>query len=128
MSEQHNGKIAFVNPIKGFGFITPSVTGKPNIFFSFGQLQGNAARLPYKGESVIYEVGTSKRGPIALSVYNLEDPWACQDYAVSQAIRKSFEERKQAAIEGRKAFTEALIERNRQWHAARTPSSKDVLS
>ena len=55
---QFNGTIKYVNPAKGFGFITPSVSGKPDVFFSFDQLRGNAARLPQKGEIVVYEEGT----------------------------------------------------------------------
>jgi cold shock CspA family protein len=116
---QFNGTIKYVNPVKGFGFIRPTISGRPDVFFSFDQMRGNAARLPQKGEKVVYEEGTGKRGPIALTVYNLADPMACEDYARDLETTKRLEAAKQAAQAGRKVFTAALIERNRQWHAAR---------
>lgn len=119
MIQQSNGTIKYVNSEKRFGFIAPSVSGKPDIFFSFDQLRGNAARIPVKGEKVVYEEGTGKRGPIATTLYNLSDPLACEDYTNDLETAKRLETSKQSAHEGRKAFTADLIERNRQWHAAR---------
>lgn len=124
MSEQFNGSIKYVNPVKRFGFITPLVSGKPDIFFSFDQLRGHAARAPRIGEKVVYEVGSSKRGPVCTTVYNMADPLAVEDYQADIAIAKSLNDHWQAAHEGRKAFTAALYERNRQWRAAHAPSAK----
>lgn len=123
MTQPLNGTIKYVSP-KGFGFIAPSVISAPNVFFSFDVLRGNAARLPQIGEKVLYEEGTSKRGPCALVVYNLSDPMALEDHASAEAVRKGFEERKAAAAAARKAFTEALYAKNKAWRAARNPSAE----
>lgn len=119
MSNQFNGTIKYVNPSKGFGFITPSVKGKPDVFFSFDQMRGNAARLPLVGEKVIYEEGSAPRGPIATTLYNMADPLACEDHQRDLETTKRFAARKASASEGQKQFMADLIERNRQWHAAR---------
>jgi cold shock CspA family protein len=128
MNAQFNGSIKYVNPLKRFGFITPTVKGAPDIYFSFEQLRGHASRPPRIGEKVVYEVGSSRRGPVCTTVYNMADPLAVEDYQADIEVAKSLENHWKAAHEGRKAFTAALYERNRQWHAARTPSAKEDAS
>lgn len=128
MHEQFNGAIKYVNPSKRFGFITPSVSGKPDIFFSFDQLRGNAARLPQRGEKVVYEEGSSKRGPVCTTVYNMADPLACEDYLADLETAQRLAAAKQLAMEGQKAFLADLIERNKAWHEARTPSPHKAAS
>jgi cold shock CspA family protein len=124
MAQQFNGTIKYVNPSKGFGFIKCDTWGRPDVFFSFDQLRGNAARLPQPGEKVIYEEGSAPRGPVATTVYNMADPWACEDFAADCETGRRLAEAKQLAGEGQKKFMADLIERNRQWHAARMPSAK----
>jgi cold shock CspA family protein len=118
---QKNGTIKYANSEKRYGFITPAIAGC-DIYFSFDQLRGSAARSPIKGEAVIYEEGMGKRGPVATTVYNLADPLAVEDHTADQETAQRLAVHKQAANEGRKAFTAALLERNKQWHAARMPS------
>lgn len=117
--DQSRGTIKYVNPAKDFGFITPATAGQPDVFFSFGQMRGNAARLPNKGESVIYEAEIGKRGPVACIVYNLADPLAVEDLQMDQDAAQRMALAKQTAQAAQKAFTADLIERNRQWRAAR---------
>lgn len=127
MAEQFNGSIKYVSPSKRFGFITPAVSGKPDIFFSFDQLRGHASRPPRIGEKVVYEEGSSKRGPICTTVYNMADPLACEDYLADLQTAQRLAAAKQLAMEGQKAFLANLIERNKAWHAARMPSpNKDA--
>lgn len=129
MIEQFNGSIKYVDPFKRYGFITPSCAGAPDIFFSFDQLRGHASRIPRIGEKVIFEKGMSRRGPVCLTVYNMADPLAEEDYERDIETAKRLEAHKLAAQAGQKAFREALYERNRQWRAAHTPSAhKDVSS
>lgn len=130
MAEQFNGSIKYVNPSKRFGFIAPAVSGKPDIFFSFEQLRGNAARSPRRGEKVVYEEGSSARGPICTTVYNMADPLSCEDYLSDLKTAKRFEAQKQAAQQGRKEFTQSLYERNRQWRerAAAQAAAKKAQS
>lgn len=117
-----NGTVKYVNPAKFFGFITPDVKGQPDLYFAFEQLSGDAARLPIKGDAVLYEQGIGKRGPVATSVYNMADPVAVENYECDQETVKRLQAAKQAAQEGQAEFRKALYERNRQWRAAQTPS------
>lgn len=126
--DQFNGSIKYVNPLKRFGFIAPSVSGKPDIFFSFDRLRGRASRVPRIGEKAVYEAGSCASGPICTTVYVLADPLAVEDYQNDLETSKRLDAMRQTAHEGRKAFTAALYERNRQWHAARTPSPKEDAS
>jgi cold shock CspA family protein len=119
MTAHLNGAIKYVNPSKGFGFIAPSVKGKPDVFFSFDQMRGNAARTPQKGETVVYEEGMGKRGPIATNLYVMADPMAVEDHKNDLQTAQRMADHWKQAHQERKAFTAALIERNRQWHAAR---------
>lgn len=115
MSQQLNGTIKYVDSQKGFGFITPAIKGTPDVFFSFDQLRGNAARIPVKGEKVIYEEGIGKRGPIATTLYNMADPLAVEDLKADTETAQRLEVQRQQAHAGRKEFTLSLYERNRQW-------------
>lgn len=124
---QLNGTIKYVNPEKGFGFISPAVKGTPDVFFSFDQLRGNAARLPQRGEKVVYEEGVGKRGPVATTLYNMADPLAVEDYNADLETMKRLEAQKQATHQARKEFTLSLYEKNRQWReqaAARAAAKK----
>jgi cold shock CspA family protein len=115
VAQQSNGSIKYVNPAKRFGFIAPSIAGKPDVFFSFDQMRGNAARLPQRGEKIVYEEGIGKRGPVATTLYNLSDPLACEDYQADIETSKRLQATQQNAHEGRKAFTLSLYEKNRLW-------------
>lgn len=131
MSAQHrNGTIKYVNPAKGYGFITPSIKGTPDVFFSFDQMRGNAARTPIKGESVVYEEGIGKRGPVATTLYVLADALAAEDLARDTEAAERYEAQKQATQQARKEFTLSLYERNRQWRerAAASAAAKKALS
>lgn len=128
MEDQHNGSIKYVNPLKRFGFIAPNVSGKPDIFFSFDQLRGRASRVPRIGEKAVYEAGIGASGPVCTTVYNMADPLACEDYLADLQTAQRLAAAKQLAMEGQKAFLADLIERNKAWHAARTPSPKGDAS
>jgi cold shock CspA family protein len=127
--QQFKGVIKYVDASKRFGFITPSIKGRPDVFFSFDQMRGNAARTPIKGESVVYEEGIGKRGPIATTLYNMADPLAAEEHIADLETAQRLAAAKQLAMEGQKAFLADLIERNKAWHAARMPSLyKDASS
>lgn len=117
--DQSHGTIKYANPAKSFGFITPADSNQPDVYFSFGQMRGNAARLPIKGEKVVYEAEAGKRGPVAQVVYNLADPLALEDLQMDQDAAQRMALAKQTAQAAQKAFREALFEKNRQWREAR---------
>jgi cold shock CspA family protein len=115
MTQQRNGTVKFVDSSRQFGFIKPDLKGAPDVFFSFDQMRGNAARIPAKGEKVIYEEGIGKRGPIATTLYNLSDPLAVEDHKADLETAQRLAAQAQAAHAARKEFTLSLYERNRQW-------------
>lgn len=119
MKDQLHGTIKYVNVSQGYGFITPAIAGTPDVCFFFDQLRGNAARMPQKGEKVIYEEGVGKRGPIATTVYNLADPLACEDHQADiETAERLQSARRKAAMDQLEAKAR-LIARNAAWHAAR---------
>jgi cold shock protein len=119
MKPQRNGSIKYVNTVKGFGFITPDITGTPDVCFFFDQLRGNAARVPLKGERVVYEEGIGKKGPIATTVYVLADEQACQEYQADLEAHERFAAQRRKAALDQIESTARLIARNAAWHAAR---------
>lgn len=119
---QLNGAIKYANAEKRFGFITPD-SDQPAVYFAFDQLRGSATRTPRTGEPVVYEVGTGARGPIATTVYNMADPLACEDYEADQDTAARLQATRQAAQSAQATFKAQLIEKNRQWHAARNGSA-----
>ncbi len=118
MKPQRNGTVKFVNTEKAFGFITPDIKG-PDVCFFFDQLRGNAARMPIKGERVVYEEGVGKKGPIATTVYVLADEQACNEYQDDLEAHERFALARRKAALDQIESTARLIEKNRQWHAAR---------
>lgn len=120
MKDQLQGSIKYINVSQGYGFITPAISGQPDVCFFFDQLRGNAARMPLKGEKVIYEEGMGKRGPIATTVYNLADEQACKEYQSDLEAHERFASSKRKAALEQIESTARLIEKNRQWHAARS--------
>lgn len=62
------GKIKFFNESKGFGFITPEVSGK-DIFVHVTGLSGGVKLK--ENDQVIFEVEQGKKGPTAINVQKL---------------------------------------------------------
>ena len=57
------GRITFLNEIKGYGFINESGTGQ-SVFVHVNDFKDDLK----KGDSVIFEIGKGQRGPSALNV------------------------------------------------------------
>lgn len=58
-----SGTVKFFNVSKGFGFITPD--SGADLFFHVSEVQGDQ---PKDGDKVQFEVGSGKKGPVAMKV------------------------------------------------------------
>ena len=58
-----SGTVKFFNVSKGFGFITPD--SGADLFFHVSEVQGDQ---PKDGDKVQFEVGSGKKGPVAMEV------------------------------------------------------------
>ena len=59
----NKGTVKFFNSEKGFGFISPKEGD--DIFFHVTELQSGTAD---KGDTVEYEVGEGRKGPMAINI------------------------------------------------------------
>ena len=60
----NTGKVKFFNESKGYGFIIPDDLNQAEIFFHCTKVQGRV----FKDSLVVYDVETSKKGPVAINV------------------------------------------------------------
>ncbi|HSA58613.1 MAG TPA: cold-shock protein [bacterium] len=66
MSKQ-TGTVKWFNDAKGFGFITPSDSGK-DLFVHHSNIQGEGFKSLSEGQQVTYNVGTGPKGEFATEV------------------------------------------------------------
>jgi len=62
------GKVKFFNESKGFGFITPEVSGKDIFVHATGLAAGLKLR---ENDQVLFEVEEGKKGPTAINVQKI---------------------------------------------------------
>lgn len=60
------GKVKWFDSKKGYGFIAQE-SGK-DIFVHYSAIGGNGYKSLDEGDEVLFEVGTSERGPTAINV------------------------------------------------------------
>ncbi len=66
MSKQ-TGTVKWFNDAKGFGFITPSDSGK-DLFVHHSNIQGEGFKSLSEGQQVSYTVGSGPKGEFATEV------------------------------------------------------------
>lgn len=67
-SQNNRGKVKFFNETKGFGFITDDHSGEDVFVHATGVQKGIKLR---EGDTVLYNIGEGKKGPIANDVTRL---------------------------------------------------------
>lgn len=74
--QRRQGLVKWFNPSKGFGFIEQD--SGDDLFVHQSEIQQAGFRYLNKGDRVEFEIGTGKKGPVALHVIRLEaapDPY-----------------------------------------------------
>jgi CspA family cold shock protein len=61
------GTVKWFNESKGFGFITPSDSGK-DVFVHFSAIQGNGFKTLTEGQQVRFDIENGPKGPQAANV------------------------------------------------------------
>ena len=61
MSDRVSGTVKWFNDFKGYGFITPSLTGE-DVYVHFSAIQGKGYRTLTEGQTVEFEVETGEEG------------------------------------------------------------------
>ncbi len=64
---RHQGLVKWFNPTKGFGFIEQD--NGQDLFVHQSEIRHSGFRYLNKGDRVEYQIGTGKKGPVALNVF-----------------------------------------------------------
>lgn len=70
LGQRRQGLVKWFNPSKGFGFIEQD--SGDDLFVHQSEIQQSGFRYLNKGDRVEFEIGTGKKGPVALNVIRLE--------------------------------------------------------
>jgi CspA family cold shock protein len=69
-----NGRVRLFNDIIGTGYIEPD-DGSPVLKFSYREIIKEGYQLLYEGQSVIFSIEITERGPMAVKIYPENVDW-----------------------------------------------------